>query len=322
MPRELCLFSTESYGFRTAPHTPLDAGEVRVQTRYSRIQHGLDALWAGGRPAASSARYPLPLWTWSVGKVVAAGGKGGRFAEGDWVYGPMLHADYQVCAQNRLKPLEWIKPEFSVFTGAGVVALNCVRQAGIRYGDRVAIWGMGTLGLMALQYVLGSGARDVIAVDPLLSRLEVARRLGAAAVYVSIQEWVGERTAFIGQDSGIDVGLDLSGCETSLREAAGAVKRGGVLSTGAALSYQPAVIQSIRDQCAARSVQFLLPEPREDDPRLLDMVEHSLAAKRVIVWPIISHRIPFDQAPSVYKKIQSDPGTYIQVLLTYENENA
>ncbi len=320
MPRELCLFSHETFGLRTVPPSPLIPGEVLVQTRYSRVQHGLDVLRAGEFGSAASVREPLPLSTWSVGKV-AAGGKSGCFPEGEWVYGLMLHADYQVCAPERLKPLEWIKPEFAVFTGAGVVALNCVRQAGIRYGDRAAVWGMGTLGLMALQYVLASGAREVIAVDPLPARLDVARRLGATDVCLSIHAWLRERNASNGQDSEIDVGLDLSGCETSLREAAVAVRRGGILAAGAAPSYSPRVIHAVREQCGEKSIQFLMPETREDDPRLVEMVEHSLAAKRVIVWPIISHLVPFEQAPSVYEKIQTDPGTYLQVLLTYENTN-
>ena len=47
-------------------------------------------------------------------------------------------------------------------------------------GERVAVWGCGPLGLMCVQLCLELGARDVIAVDPISSRREMALKLGAS----------------------------------------------------------------------------------------------------------------------------------------------
>ncbi|HEV2124676.1 MAG TPA: zinc-binding alcohol dehydrogenase, partial [Chloroflexota bacterium] len=53
------------------------------------------------------------------------------------------------------------------------------RDAGVKLGDRVAIFGLGAIGLMAVQLARLAGASQVIAVDPIARRRELATRYGA-----------------------------------------------------------------------------------------------------------------------------------------------
>ena len=57
--------------------------------------------------------------------------------------------------------------------------INGVQSCEIELGDYVVIYGSGPIGLMHLMVTLRSGAAKVIVVDPVESRLEIARRLGA-----------------------------------------------------------------------------------------------------------------------------------------------
>ncbi|MGH2369771.1 MAG: zinc-dependent alcohol dehydrogenase, partial [Chloroflexota bacterium] len=59
-----------------------------------------------------------------------------------------------------------------------VMAL-AIRDAGIKLGDRVAVFGLGAIGLLAVQLARLAGASQVIAVDPLAPRRELAQRYGA-----------------------------------------------------------------------------------------------------------------------------------------------
>ena len=54
-----------------------------------------------------------------------------------------------------------------------------IRDASIRLGDQVAVFGLGAIGLMAVQMARIAGADQVIGVDPIEARRGVAKALGA-----------------------------------------------------------------------------------------------------------------------------------------------
>ena len=62
------------------------------------------------------------------------------------------------------------------------IALQAVRDAQITGGDRVAVFGLGTFGLLAVQLARLEGAGEVVAVDPLAARRALARDYGAGVV--------------------------------------------------------------------------------------------------------------------------------------------
>ena len=66
-----------------------------------------------------------------------------------------------------------------VFTDPARFALAAIHDAEIKLGDRVAIFGLGAIGMLALQMARLDGAAQVIAVDPIPERLELAHQLGA-----------------------------------------------------------------------------------------------------------------------------------------------
>lgn len=61
---------------------------------------------------------------------------------------------------------------------AGITAFGAVRQAGLRLGERCAIFGCGGLGLYAVQLARRAGA-EVVAIDVSPAKLDRARALGA-----------------------------------------------------------------------------------------------------------------------------------------------
>jgi threonine dehydrogenase-like Zn-dependent dehydrogenase len=59
------------------------------------------------------------------------------------------------------------------------VAVRALRRGGLRPGERVAVVGAGTVGLMAVQVAAASGAGSVAVVEPLAERRALAVGLGA-----------------------------------------------------------------------------------------------------------------------------------------------
>lgn len=67
-----------------------------------------------------------------------------------------------------------------------------MRDGHVRIGDAVAVFGMGAIGLMAVQLAKLAGAHPVIAVDPLPLRRKVALECGADLVLDPSSEDAGE----------------------------------------------------------------------------------------------------------------------------------
>ena len=61
-------------------------------------------------------------------------------------------------------------------------------DAGVRPGDTVAVLGLGPVGLCAVQAALLAGAAQVIAIDTVAERLEMARAFGAQAVHLTEED--------------------------------------------------------------------------------------------------------------------------------------
>ncbi len=94
-------------------------------------------------------------------------------------------------SQDSLVPVESDLPldvvalvSCGVATGVG----SAVHRAEVRAGDNVAIIGVGGVGINAVQGAAISGARRVIAIDPVEFKREKAMEMGATHTYSSIEE--------------------------------------------------------------------------------------------------------------------------------------
>ena len=113
---------------------------------------------------------------------------------------------------------------------------TAVNAGGVRPGDTTVIYGIGGVGINAVQGAVFAGARNVIAVDLLASKREMAARLGAthtAADAEAAQEIVTEVTRGVGADQAlVTVGVVT---EEVITAAFAAIrKRGTVVVTGIA----------------------------------------------------------------------------------------
>lgn len=113
----------------------------------------------------------------------------------------------------------------AVLTGVGAI----VNSAGVSVGDRVAVFGLGGVGLAAVLGALAAGASSVVAVDFVAEKLELARALGATHAVpagASVVEAVREATG-----GGADQVVETVGSERVLAQAYAATRRGGTTVT-------------------------------------------------------------------------------------------
>jgi propanol-preferring alcohol dehydrogenase len=108
---------------------------------------------------------------------------------------------------------------------AGVTTYKALKVAGVRPTERVAVFGIGGLGHLALQYARIFGG-TVTAVDVQADKLELARELGADAVIDASTE---DPVEVIHAAGGADVALALAVNPRSFAQAYASLRPGGRL---------------------------------------------------------------------------------------------
>jgi propanol-preferring alcohol dehydrogenase len=132
----------------------------------------------------------------------------------------VAYARYVVKVPDGIDPFD-----AAPLTCAGVTTYKAVKVAGTRSSDLVAVFGVGGLGHMAIQYAAIAGGR-VIAVDLIDEKLELARELGAEFTINAAKEDPVEAIQALG---GADQAIALAVSPRAFEQAYGSLRRGGKL---------------------------------------------------------------------------------------------
>jgi propanol-preferring alcohol dehydrogenase len=111
-------------------------------------------------------------------------------------------------------------------TCAGVTTYKAVKVSGAKPADLVAVWGIGGLGHLALQYARIAGA-SVVAVDLFDDKLNLARELGAEFTVNAATE---DPVAAIKEFGGADTAVVLAVAPKAFEQAFASLRRGGTMS--------------------------------------------------------------------------------------------
>jgi L-iditol 2-dehydrogenase len=103
-------------------------------------------------------------------------------------------------------------------------AADAVARTGIQAGERAAVVGTGTLGLLAIALLAAHSPAELVAVDTRRGQEDLARQLGATAFRTPDQ--LGGST----DGGGFDVVVEAAGASRSARLAAASARRGGRVS--------------------------------------------------------------------------------------------
>ena len=170
--------------------------------------------WIG--EACGVCHYCIDGWETLCHKQVNTGyGVDGSYAE----YAK-AKAAYVARVPDTIDPLD-----ASVLTCAGVTTYKAVKLSGARPGWTVAVFGIGGLGHLAVQYAKISGA-TVVAVDVTDEKLEIAKELGADYVVNALTEDPIERIQAL---DGAHAAISVAVAPKVISQAFGSLRRGGTL---------------------------------------------------------------------------------------------
>src|SRR5918997_2918828 len=198
MPRELIALEPRKPVLREYEEPELGLREIRIRTEFASPKHGTEMVGYRNEPSAKRSYDPewgcmithpggegprnFPLGNMAVGGVTEVGPEVRRFEVGDRVFGHLPIRETHTVDEGAVDPVPGgLEPEAVVCLDPAVMAL-AMRDASIRLGDQVAVFGLGAIGLMGVQLARIAGADRVIGVDPIEARRAVATALGADAV--------------------------------------------------------------------------------------------------------------------------------------------
>jgi propanol-preferring alcohol dehydrogenase len=101
---------------------------------------------------------------------------------------------------------------------SSATSFHALRKSRLKPGESVAIFGIGGLGVSAIQLAFAFGALDVYAVDINAEKLKLAEAFGAIAIHAGVNDPVAEIRALT-RDRGVDVALELIGLAQTMKQA-------------------------------------------------------------------------------------------------------
>ena len=178
----------------------------------------------------------------------------------------------------------------AVLTGAGAV-FNTARMEA---GSSAAVVGLGGVGFSSLLAAAAAGARSVVAVDLLDSKLELARALGATHAFNAadpdVIEKVREATG-----GGVDYAFEMAGSVKALELAYRITARGGTTVTAGlphpAAKWELQAVSLIAEERTLKGSYIGSCVPVRDVPRYVAMYR----AGRLPVDRLLSERIRLDE---------------------------
>lgn len=332
--------------------TVISAGTERMLVQFGRsgllekarrqpekVKQVLDKIRTDGLATTVSAvraklDQPIPLGYCNAGVIVDAGTDAGGFSPGDRVVTNGAHADYVRVAHTLAARIPaGVSFEAAAFTPVAAIALQGIRLAAPTLGESVVVYGLGLIGLLAVQLLRANGCR-VLGVDRDPGRLALGERFGAIAVDAAtgdVAARIVAHTNGVGADA---VLLTLaSDDDEPVHEAAAMARQRGRLVlvgvTGLALrrddfykkelsfavscSYGPGRYDPTYEE---QGVDYPIGHVRWTEQRNFDAVLALMADGRLDPLPLVTHRFPFDRAAEAYDLI-AGPAPSLGVVLTY-----
>jgi len=284
---------------------------------------------------------PMALGYSSAGIVQAVGVGLQGFKVGDRVAcaggGYAVHAEYAIVPKNLLAHLpENVEFEAAAFATLGAIAMQGFRLAEPQVGERVAVIGLGLLGLLTVEISHAAGCQ-VFGVDLDPERVIMAQEFGAEAV---MRDQAEAAAAAFSRGLGVDSVLicaDTASDDPVTLAGAIARDRAKVVAVGAVGLNIPRTIYFQKELEFVNSRSYgpgrydvSYEEGGQDYPagyirwtegRNLQSIIDLIADSRIDVKKLITHRFPIEQAVEAYELITGKQDeSFLGVLVTYPTD--
>lgn len=292
-----------------------------------------DGLMTTVDAVRSKLGQPIPLGYCNVGVVSQSRADG--FQSGDRVVSNGPHADVVSVPRNLCaKVPDSVSDEAAAFTVVASIGLQGIRLAQPTLGESFVVTGVGLIGLLTVQMLRAQGCR-VLAIDFDPAKLALARQFGAETCNPGAGEDPVATGMAFSRGQGVDGVIITASTKSSdpiTQAARMSRQRGRIVLVGVtglelnradfyekelnfqvSCSYGPGRYDpSYEDEGNDYPIGFVRWTQQRNFEAVLDM----LASGALDVADLISHRVPFEDAPRAYQLLTSDKAA-LGIILTY-----
>jgi threonine dehydrogenase-like Zn-dependent dehydrogenase len=335
MPRKLVAVEPGKAALVDYDEPAVGRDQVRVKVEYASPKHGTEVgVFRGEDPfvadlfdedwrlflerkdkvvKAENGEGPALGNQW-VGVIVEKGDDVGRFRVGDRVcgYGSIRETQVVDAIDDPflLKVPDTMPWKSALCLDPAQFALGGIRDARLRLGDRVAVFGLGAIGTIAAQMASAAGAAYVAVIDPIEKRRHAALDAGADAAFDPLREDVGLELKKATGRTGVDAAIETSGNEQALQQALRGLAYGGTIAfvgwaralSGTLDLGREAHFNNARLLFSRASSEPNSDHPRWDRRRIAMSCWSMLASGAIDCERIVDPVVTFAEAPRAYEE--------------------
>jgi len=348
MPRELVAVAPGQPVLKEYDEPPLGPNKIRLKSCFSAEKHGTTlSIYRGLSPFSEktydpklsifvpkgtaegwTVSFPMRLGNMTVGVVTEVGPQTQKLKVGDRVYGYLPIRETHTISEQAvsLAPLE-LSDEELVCIDPATVALLAIREGRVKLGDSVAIFGLGAIGLLAVQMARLSGASDIIGIEPIEKRRKLAEEYGADLLFNPFNCDVGLEIRKVTGDKGTDVSIETSGSYKALHEAIRGTGYGGVIvpvswyhgeAKGLNLGEEWHFNRQIMVSGARVESEPYRDYPLWDRKRVYQTVLKLFKKKVLTCKGMLSPIVRFEEVAEAYRMLDEKPEETIKLGVTYD----
>jgi threonine dehydrogenase-like Zn-dependent dehydrogenase len=268
-------------------------------------------------------RYPFRYGYALVGEVVGAGSAEHRDWLGRRVFAFHPHQSLALVDWRDCHPVpEHCPSERALFFANLESAVNLVLDLAPLVGERLAVFGQGVVGLLTMAILSRFPLGELIAVDPLAGRRELARLWGAGTALVpdEARDWV-ERGRY--GDIGLDGAVEVSGEPRALDQALELVGFGGRIVVGSWYGRKRATL-NLGGPFHRRRIRLISSQVSTIAPSLSGRWTKERRFRLVWEWldilqpeRLITGRYPPGACQSAFEQMRDQAGDVVQIIFDY-----
>lgn len=301
-------------------------GQVLVRSEVSALSAGSERLVFDGRlepelpldealpVLGGGLRYPVAYGYCSVGRVEALGEGVHPALEGTRVFAFHPHQSLFLADAAQLIPLpEGLSAEAGALLANTETAVSLVMDGAPILGEVSVVIGLGIVGQLVLAIASRLGLGPVHGVELRADRRAIAAEVSPAAALLAAPE--GDLADLVYEVSGVPKGLEAA---LAVARREGRVIAGSWYGAGAA-----PLILGTRAHRNRNTIRFS--QVSHLDPALTGRFDRVRRMKLALDWlsrlpvePLITHRVPFSEAPEAWELLRASPRGCLQILLTHE----
>ena len=248
-----------------------------------------------------------------VGYVSKIGAGVTGMKEGDRVAGGGFATVRNLSAERLYKIPESEKPDEYWIVEPVSCAVTGVDHCQIKGGDRIAVVGCGFMGLLITQGLLHHPLDQLIAIDVVQNRLDLAKQLGVDEVYNTAEIDPTELAADL-KAREIDVVVDTSGHQGGLDLSTDIVKRGGRINLFGWLKGATATFDPTKWHMGGFTIVNSSPSSK-----IRDTFEAAIRMMHNGVFnlePLVTHTATLEEYPNLMQQLVAGDPSYIRGVIT------